>query len=189
MAFFGGGGASGNVALPIDEFIPSAAKVQSGRFNYYGLGTITTKNHASGYILWTAVYVPETKNYTNAYIWVTNAAASSEVKLGFYEISSGGLPSNKLLETGGIATTSTGLKSISFTATSFNKGWVIVAVASNGGASFNAMAGGAMWGYFSGFNGSQFTSFSLHTYANALPNPWSGTITESGDNTILVGLT
>ena len=107
--FFGGGGASGNVALPIDEFIPSEAKVQSGRFNYYGLGTIGNKTHAAGYILWTATYVPETKNYTTAYIWVTGAAASSEVKLGFYEISSGGLPSNKLLETSGIATTSTGV--------------------------------------------------------------------------------
>jgi len=189
MGFFGGGGgAAGNVALPIDEFIPSTVKVQSGRFNTFNIGGITTKNHAANYILWAPVYLPETKNYTTAYIWVTSSAASSEVKIAFYKISSAGLPSDKLLETSGIATTSTGLKSISVTSTLLDKGWVLAAIASNGSQNFSALSGGSIMGFISGFNAATYLSFNVFTYANSFPNPWSGAITDSADSLINVGL-
>jgi hypothetical protein len=166
------------------EWIPTTRKVKSGELNFFDPGqTSSGKNLANNYIVWGCVYIPKTKSCSTVGINVTSAASNSKIKIGLYSVNTSGDPDILQFETGEINSATTGVKTISITSVTLNAGWYYSATRSNGSP--------FVWGVqaffpfrilrgLSNVGAGTALDYSTTTYANALPNPWSGTLVEGG---------
>jgi hypothetical protein len=166
------------------EYVPTTKKVKSGEINFYDLNNnYGARTLANNFLYWGAVYIPKTKAYSTVGLRVTTGASSTKIKVGIYSINTSGDPDALQFETGEIDSASTGVKTISITATIISAGWYYSATRPNGAPAV-AGAFGLVARMFRGFGNSAantMINYSTTTYANALPNPWSGSLIEGQD--------
>ena len=145
-------------------------------------GTSNIVNTSGGYVLFSPIYVRESKNYTTYWILVTTAGGANSLgKMALYSIKgSDATPDALICESGTFAASSTGLKQPTMASTFVEAGWYYMAVGTN---STNNLAfhGDAMSYVRTFLAGSDSTAapnlldFSQKLYADLWPNPWNGT--------------
>ena len=131
-------------------------------------------------MIFSPIYVRETKSYTTFSVYVSGAGTANSVgKLAIYSIDSSAAPSALICSSGTFATDSTGLKQPTMTAVVLNDGWYYAAFATNSAANVSlygelnhwarAIIGGSVGGA-----APVLIDYSTKTYASLWPDPWSG---------------
>lgn len=140
--------------------------VPSVGFPAASLFGINTSDCGPGDLFFFPVNIPDTRTYNDLYIWCgTAGSAGDECEVILYDINSSGQPNNKIVETGSIDVSSSGLKTIAID-TSIDAGRYWGCILSDN----NNTGSPALHGYNNASNANQF----LMHFARA--GNWTGTL-------------
>ena len=157
--------------------------------------TYNTRTTNSGFVLFSPIYIRETKSYTTFSVYISSSGAASSLgKIAVYSISSSASPNSLICQSGTFATDSTGLKQPTMSATVINDGWYYVAAGTNSGTNVGFygnqqnFARGMISGTVAG-NPSVMIDYSSKAYADLWPTTWDGSDTYVSANHFVCELT
>jgi hypothetical protein len=152
-----------------------------GGYNVLG-ATSNIINSSGGYVLFSPIYVRESKSYTTYWIYVTTAGSANSLgKMALYSIKgSDATPDAVICQSGTFAASSTGLKQPTMSSTFVEAGWYYMAVGTD--STSNLGFQGDTMSVARAFLAGQaptaaldLLDFSQKLYADLWPNPWNGT--------------